>query len=271
MDSNYNPTCDLEWVGRTIEEVSSSFAVKADPALKCTNLIRDVMNYHLNEMASDLKLEEFWDAYYATNKDIDCLTYESLEGEENGEEDPSAQTRYLKSLSSNLQTTPRELKSGGGGGANPAAAASESDPESSSLSMSAMAGTFVLHAVMSGFAIFVGIFSAYREKALKTRNNWQDDSMSSNSSGREQNNDATDILTDESTNNVAAKSLASGICVTGSSDRASSGVDTFVPSKDTVQEQLRSLHSSQQQLQDQQEEMSRQMSQVLSLLTKMQS
>ena len=261
MDSNYNPTCDLEWVGRTIEEVSSSFAVKADPALKCTNLIRDVLNYHLNEMASDLTLEGYWDAYYEAKKDIDCLTLDAEGGDSDGAGEESARARYLKAISPNLQQSSRQLKT------NPAAAASDSDPESSSLSMSAMAGTFVLHAVLSGFAIFVGIFSAYRGKATKRRINWQDESMSSNNSRKD--NDATDILTDESTN-IAARSLASGICAKGSSD-CYSRVDSFVPNRSAVQEQLTSLQTSQQLLQDQQEEMAQQMRQVLSLLTKMQA
>lgn len=272
MDGNYNTYCDLEWVGRTIEEVSSAFAVKADPALKCTNLIRDVLNYHLNEMASDDTLDNLWNDYYEANMNMDCNTYEATDNVDDESTEELEVTRYLISMAmpKNDQNAPRQLKSGGGAAiAAASAGGDEDDPESSSLTMKSMAGTFVLHAVLSGVAILVGIGSWYQSKKKK-RKEMVVVNQNNIVSGNENElfaNDSTEVMTDESTN-VAGWSMASGTACNRNNNRG--GVDSFVPREQQVQRQLQTLQASQQQLQEQQQEMSQQMSQMLSILTKMQ-
>ena len=270
MESNYNPRCDLQWVGRTVEEVSSAFAVKADSSIKCSNLIRDVFNYHSSEMQTSGILEELWENYYTLNKNIDCATYEPgdhTEEQDDGmdefgsEEDQ--EVRRLQNLkrpsSLHLPSKRRQLKSGGGGaGGNPAAAASDGDTEASSLSMLAMAGTFVLHGALSELAVMIGIISSYRQKVKKKKQNAQADDQ----------HKLEDVA--ESTA-VATTNLAIGTSLGGT-------VNSFVPKNVSVQQQLLALHTTQRQLQDTQEDFQRQqqhlvqqMDVVVSLLSKLQA
>lgn len=259
-DRDYNPQCDLEWVGKTVEQVSSAFAVRADPADKCTNLIRDVLNYHLSEMAVEGVLSEFWEEYYSSNdRAIDCATYEpgdeELEFEEGVDETQDSLTRRLLSPFTSNENQPqsrRELK-GGGGGASPAAAANGGgDDEGSSLSMTAMAGTFVLHAALSALSILVGIFSWHRKKSRGDEDGSNQDSTFP----------INDLHMKE--NYVAGASLASG---TANRDY---GVKNMLVQSGTVDEKLQALFESHKDMHRNQEQMAQQMELVVSMLTRMQ-
>jgi ABC-type amino acid transport substrate-binding protein len=244
MDRKYNPSCDLEWVGKTVEQVASAFAVKADPAIKCTNLIRDVLNYHLVEMQSDGTMELLWDEYYNSNPDkIECAI-----ADPEGEEDSEGDGRRL--LSEGVKLQARKLK-GGGGGANPGAAAStvagDGDDESSSLTIKAMAGTFVLHAVFSAIAIVVGIFNYYRKQSLRAKKSEK----------------ISDTDDDELKDHVAGISMASGSCKNGKQ------VSTLLNKTGPVEEQLHALFEAQREMQQNQDSLAQQMDLVVSLLTKM--
>jgi hypothetical protein len=185
----YNPTCNLQWIGRTVETIKSGFAVKADAGFKCTSLIRDVINLHLTELMDDGILANAWEKHRSKNEDIDCDTY-----------DPKSEIDVVASLPTSrrrrtLRATPsadvawsqsavtahttraphrsapvwiknhgqRKLKAGG----TSAAAGSsgvleeESDPVSSSLNMQQMLGCFVLHWALMILALFVGAVSSY--------------------------------------------------------------------------------------------------------------
>ena len=48
----YNPTCNLEWVGRKVTMTPSSFSIKASGEL-CSSLFRDALDLHLLEMTLD--------------------------------------------------------------------------------------------------------------------------------------------------------------------------------------------------------------------------
>lgn len=258
-DRDYNPQCDLEWVGKTVEQVSSAFAVRADPADKCTNLIRDVLNYHLSEMAVEGVLSDLWEEYYNSNdRAIDCSADEpgdaELEFEDGMDETQDSLTRRLLSpftSSENQQQSRRELK-GGGGGANPAAAANGGAEEGSSLSMTAMAGTFVLHAALSGLSILVGILSWHRKKSRGGEDGSVQDSTFP----------INDLQMKE--NFIAGASLASG---TATRDY---GIKNMLVQAGTVDEKLQALFESHKDMQRNQEQMAQQMELVVSMLTRMQ-
>ena len=70
MNKTYNPYCDLEWVGRTIQTIQSGFAVSASHY--CSSLIRDVLNIYIEELISSEYLEELWQSEYEKTQDINC-------------------------------------------------------------------------------------------------------------------------------------------------------------------------------------------------------
>jgi Ligand-gated ion channel len=186
-NKQYNPTCQLQWIGRTVETIKSGFAVKADAGYKCTSLIRDVINLHLTELMDDGILANAWEKHRLKNEDIDCETYDP-ESEVNvvaslptsGRQrtlraTPSAHGAWSQSaVMADTTTAPhrsapawimshgRKLAKGGGNSAaSSGAMEEESDSLSSSLNMQQMLGCFVLHWAMMVLALFVGAVSSY--------------------------------------------------------------------------------------------------------------
>ena len=187
-ERRYNPDCDLEWAGRTVEVIQSGFAVKADAGHKCTSLIRDVFNLHLSEMISSGTLADAWEKHYAKSEDIDCSAIQN-DNIEDVDEDSNVDDRnrrglrrrevpvqhLLSSLSerdgdvrSASQTwrkqRHRKLKSGGGGGGGTAGKGGDADPSSASLTIRQMAGTFAFHWVSMLVSISMSIASLVYKK-----------------------------------------------------------------------------------------------------------
>ncbi|CAB9505044.1 NMDA receptor subtype of glutamate-gated ion channels with high calcium permeability and voltage-dependent sensitivity to magnesium. Mediated by glycine. This protein plays a key role in synaptic plasticity [Seminavis robusta] len=260
-DQLYNPDCDLEWVGRVVEEVSSSFAVKADPAVLCTNLIRDVLNYHLVEMNSNNRtLEKLWENYYESNENKNNCDDIPAEGEEEGRRLLQDDTTIINTNDYGTFSVSRLLKGGGGGGGGSAAAAGGGSEEA--LSIRAMAGTFVLHAGFAAAAVLVGVIQYFRRggnpgKNLDGGSDAFDDDEGSLMTGSANGHYGKVV---SGPYPIGGKVLATGSCRNGNTD---------VISKATMKEQLQALHTSQQQLERQQEAMAQQMSQVVHILTKM--
>merc|ERR1712084_148630 len=57
----YNPNCNLQWVGKKITSAGGSFAIKASEKV-CSSLLRDVLNLHLLEMSMDGALDRIKEA-----------------------------------------------------------------------------------------------------------------------------------------------------------------------------------------------------------------
>ena len=152
-NSQYNPDCDLEWVGREQEIIKSGFAVKADAGHLCTSFIRDVINLHLTELISGGILAEIWKKHRSKTSDIDCAAEVVEEG-----------GRRLRNSPDTTQKVPqkhhRKLK-----GAARSAAADPGVP-TSSLTIRQMAGTFVLHYGMMAIAVVVSVLSSYYQKSI---------------------------------------------------------------------------------------------------------
>ena len=152
-NSEYNPDCDLEWVGREQEIIKSGFAVKADAGHLCTSFVRDVINLHLTELISGGILAEVWEKHRSQTSDIDCAAESFDEGR-----------RRLRNSPHKTKTPPlkqrRKLK-----GAARSAAADPGVP-TSSLTIQQMAGTFVLHYGMMAIAVVVSALSSYYQKRI---------------------------------------------------------------------------------------------------------
>jgi hypothetical protein len=191
-NKQYNPMCNLQWIGRTVETIKSGFAVKADAGHMCTSLIRDVINLHLTELIDEGLLVNAWERHRSKNEDIDCETFDPESEIDIAAALPtSRRQRTLRAVPSipaafreqggmvgtasttkrRRRTAPVWIKKHGrrklkGGGTSAAAASSGlseegSDPTSSSLNMRQMLGCFVLHWAMMVVALFVGAVSSY--------------------------------------------------------------------------------------------------------------
>jgi hypothetical protein len=197
----YNPECDLEWVGRTVQSLVSGFALKADSGEPlCTSFIRDVLDVHLQEIIESGRLDELWQKHYAITQNQDCTATYPREGfleddqveEDNAENPDLGARRYSRQLLRTNRNVPstlkqsqyynhhsqqqrsrrqpqklhrhRLLKAGG----RSASATSESDEvDSQSLTLRQMLGTFVIHYILTGVSVMMAVISKYYELYLK--------------------------------------------------------------------------------------------------------
>ncbi|CAB9522707.1 receptor subunit 1 [Seminavis robusta] len=154
-NTKYNPDCDLNWVGRTVEIIKSGFAVKADAGYKCSSLIREVLNIHMTRLISEGKLEEVWEKHRSKTRDQNC----DVESSDTGRRQLAAKS----GLRGKREQSARKLKggssaaaaSGGGGSSGP-----------SRLTLKQMLGTFFLHWFSTFIAILVALGSKYYRKVF---------------------------------------------------------------------------------------------------------
>ncbi|CAB9505230.1 receptor subunit 1 [Seminavis robusta] len=166
-NEDYNPDCDLEWVGRQLLTIKSGFAVKADSGDLCSSLIRDVLNLHLAEIVGEGILEELWRKHRAKLQTIDC------DAQESGDRNSRARRGLLSSSWFSNQDIPPQQRSLKGGGSTTAASSSSSSSggagETSSLSIESMLGTFVMHWSAMAVALLVSVLSVHFERWQKKR------------------------------------------------------------------------------------------------------
>lgn len=162
-DKRYNPTCELEAVGRDVRPLGSGFAVNTDVGRLCTSFIRSVLNVHMQDMANEGQLEmykaEFREIFQAANP-ANCGSGDNEDdgGERRLAASPTPREDNL--LLREATRFSRKLKSSGGAAGGAAAAASGGDGEDS-LNVSQMLGTFVLHWILSGVAVLVSVVNAF--------------------------------------------------------------------------------------------------------------
>ncbi|CAB9526017.1 unknown protein [Seminavis robusta] len=145
-NEDYNPDCDLEWVGRQLLTIKSGFAVKADSGDLCSSLIRDVLNLHLAEIVGEGILEELWRKHRAKLQTIDC------DAQESGDRNSRARRGLLSSSWFSNQDIPPQQRSLKGGG-----------------STTSMLGTFVMHWSAMAVALLVSVLSVHFERWQKKR------------------------------------------------------------------------------------------------------
>ena len=87
----YNPNCDLEWVGkgRIIESSLAGFVTSSDAGIKCTSIVRDVLNLLMEDMIQEQALDDAWNRENQRRQNIDCSSgsAELLSQLEEGEND----------------------------------------------------------------------------------------------------------------------------------------------------------------------------------------
>ena len=165
----YNPSCNLEWVGRTVKTIESGFAVSADTGYKCSGLIGAVLDVYLNELLATGFIEDMWDNHYAKSTDINCnaVSPELLAEKDGG--GSGRRSRRLESQSNAQRGTARRtgqshrrLKAGARAGGGLIGGLDSMD--ASQMTLNQMAGTFILHFWVTGLAIIVGYISRYYNK-----------------------------------------------------------------------------------------------------------
>ena len=161
--SDYNPDCNLEWVGREVAAINSGFAVKADAGFMCTSFIRDVLNLHLTEIKAQGILTDMWEKHYATTADQNCELDESdVAGERQLRTITTPTYRAKASTGSfhkkkqRLQQS-RRLKAAKAGGSDDMAGVNGQQ----GLTLQQMCGTFVLHWCVMAASVALAAFSRY--------------------------------------------------------------------------------------------------------------
>ena len=79
-NSEANPDCQLEWVGRVIRFLQGGFVTRSDSGTLCTSLVRDVFNLHMLEMEEKGIIKALQDKYRLASADQQCdvATQESV-------------------------------------------------------------------------------------------------------------------------------------------------------------------------------------------------
>lgn len=169
----YNPSCNLEWTGdgRTVSSNGASFVTKADAGYKCTGLIRDVINFYMEELISEGFLADAWDFENARKQDIDCDTFRSeLLNELNDGNDERRLRQMMRvgrtevaqdiiapstsSYRNGNKKNRRKLKAS----TKAASSAGAIDgTEAEQMELEAMIGSFFIHWVLMGLSIVIAV------------------------------------------------------------------------------------------------------------------
>ncbi|CAB9513194.1 receptor subunit 1 [Seminavis robusta] len=157
----YNPQCDLVWVGEKIKSIKSGFAVVADAGDKCSSLVRHVVNLFLVEIVEEGILAALEQKYQALADDGICSYDEEDEDRRNRQLQSRNVPQQAKVLRGLQASSMHRVLSGAGTGAT----AAEGDSiDSDTLTLEQMAGTFFLHFGFMAVAVVVSCFTAYAQK-----------------------------------------------------------------------------------------------------------
>lgn len=175
----------LDFTVSAVKNYHGGFATKADSGTLCTGLVRDVLNWHMENMIKDGFLEAAWNREYKRKQDMNCATFRpdllddsSYTGEttKNATGDDGRRRRLVRTRDSyehqQLQQQQqrhrqrRQLKAGGKGAAGGAVAQKEADSETDAqkLTLNQMIGTFAFHWVMMFVAVSVAHITILYEK-----------------------------------------------------------------------------------------------------------
>ena len=76
----YNPNCNIEWVGRQVQANGASFTIGDSPYL-CSSLLRDVLDIFLLDMVKDKSLEKIMESQQELST-VNCAKKQSGESEQ---------------------------------------------------------------------------------------------------------------------------------------------------------------------------------------------
>ncbi|CAJ1947335.1 unnamed protein product [Cylindrotheca closterium] len=161
----YNPNCDLEWVGdgRIVTPNAAGFATKADAGFKCTGLVRDVINFHMEQMIEDGTVDKAWEFENRRYQNVDCDSFrpellDELNAAEAAAGGAATRRRNLLSRQHDIIAASlprrRRLKS-----STKAAASSAvlEGAEAGQMELETMIGSFFIHWALMALAVLVAL------------------------------------------------------------------------------------------------------------------
>ncbi|CAJ1947337.1 unnamed protein product [Cylindrotheca closterium] len=174
----YNPACKLQWVGgdRKVSTNGAGFVAKADAGVKCTSLIRDVLDYYLEQLVSEGWIEKAWEVENQRKQDLDCDSFrpdlQALGGfeiqtaEDSAADESGRRIRRLQqeAIQSSGIHQRRRMKAGSKSAASAAGALDGGIDDSQQMELGAMIGSFMVHWVMMAIAVVVAAFQRYRKQ-----------------------------------------------------------------------------------------------------------
>jgi len=176
MEEEFNPDCHLTWEGRAINEYSQAFVTKMDPGNKCSLLVQKVMNYYILEIDNDGTLDDLKDDFIL-NLDTRLNSCDAIE----------SVSRRLKSSNSKNNSNNRRLGYANSNDSGPKDG--PKDTESSfpdeALTLTQMAGTFLLHLILSLLSIMIGII----DRLKKSKHNVKGKNEETNQGGHQKQED----------------------------------------------------------------------------------
>lgn len=154
----YNSNCELGWMGdeRVVSTNGAGFAVKADVGYKCTSLIRDVIDFHLEMMIADGIIEEAWEEENKQKQDIDCQLQQEAS---NGRRRLTGERGRHQLRNEGARR--RKLKAGTKAAA---AVGTFDESESEQMTLNQMIGTFTFHWGLMGIALVIALMKTFYRK-----------------------------------------------------------------------------------------------------------
>lgn len=158
--------CNLVQAGEELHSGSASFAIEFDP-LSCDSVLAYVLNIHLNEMSVDGNMTKFWNDYLSTRDGVcdGMLDEDRRRLAADGDEDlTSSMTNFYKESKNEVETvsyhrqleTTTRTSAGNGGG----------EDHEESLTITGMAGVFLVHGAGTTIAILLAIYSHIRRRSI---------------------------------------------------------------------------------------------------------
>jgi len=156
----FNPNCELEWVGdRKIATIGAGFSSKVDVGVKCTSLLRDAIDYYMEQLISEGFMEEKWEIENKRKQDIDCDTFRPGLQAFDGESDAGGR-RLQRWQHEEIQATEyhrRRLKSSTKAASSAGALEGGGGSSGGQMRFEDMVGTFMIHWSLMGIALLVAV------------------------------------------------------------------------------------------------------------------
>lgn len=172
LREKYNPDCTLEWQGRAIKTITDGFATKIDPGIKCTDLVKEVINYFLKEMEDNGYFYEAWkehNEFYGTAEHCEPTSNEEgrrrrLRLEDSNDKAGKGKNNARYTYHRRLGAAVNSRGAAAGGAALATDQNSGGSEESGSLTLRQMAGTMLFQVVGSLVAVVFAMFGLLEKK-----------------------------------------------------------------------------------------------------------
>ncbi|CAB9523457.1 receptor ionotropic, NMDA 1 [Seminavis robusta] len=155
VNKEYNPACDLEWVGDVVRTIKSGFAVQADTGHKCGSLVRHVLDLHLTSLIEEGFLTELWKIHRELEQNHNC-NYDGASQSDRRLQKPTEEETHHGPSAAHRILSSGGMASGG--------AAEGDNIDADTLTLEHMFGTFLVHWGAMAVAVLVSCITAFSHK-----------------------------------------------------------------------------------------------------------